>query len=69
MVLFTGSMPLALWRGTGRLPKSRLVIGLLTALAIALWATALPALLLALVFLGAVVIAWSERRGEAVSTL
>ena len=69
MILFTGSMALALWRGTGRLPKARLLIGLLTALAIALWATAPPAALLVLVLLGAVAIAWSQRRGEAVSTL
>ena len=69
MVLFTGSMALALWRGTGRLPATRLVIGFVTALAITLWAGAPPAALLALVTLGTISISWSERRGEAVSTL
>lgn len=69
MLLFTGSMALALWRGTGRLPATRLLIGLVTALAITLWASAPPAALLALVFLGAIAISWSQRRDESVSAL
>ena len=69
MLLFTGSMALALWRGTGQLPVTRLLIGTVTALAIALWASAPPAALLALVALGAMAISWSERQGEAVSAL
>lgn len=69
MLLFTGSMALALWRGTGRLPAARLLIGLMTALTIFSWPGAPPAALLALVLLGAIAISWSERRGEAMSTL
>ncbi len=69
MLLFTGSMALALWRGTGRLPAARLLIGLATALAIVLWPQAPPAALLALVVLGATAICWTERRDDTVSAL
>lgn len=68
-LLFTGTAALALWRGTGKLQGRRLLISVAAAVAVIATPMLPPTAHLALVFVGATAIAWSERKGEQVAVL
>ena len=63
VALFTGGMALSLWRATSKLPVSRLLLGLATALG-ALAAGTTPVLALSISFVGVTMIAVAEHQSR-----
>ena len=65
LILFVGGMALALWRATGRLPLSRVLLSVGTAIAIVTVAGYPAPVSLAIAFIGIVAVATREQNAES----